>query len=91
MRDITTPMSSMNSKRWALTQTPAIPTQQVAPVEEGRAVRKLNLPHFRDKLIEHFSLKWIRKEVQWPSRNGRTVWVPSETMRLQALEMGIEL
>jgi len=33
-------------------------------------VRGMRLGDFRKKLITHFSIKWGRHEVKWPSRNG---------------------
>ena len=35
-----------------------------------RHVRKLSLPFFRQKLVEHFTIKFRRNEVKWPRSRG---------------------
>jgi hypothetical protein len=45
----------------------------VAELDEtgARVVRHLSLDCFRGKLVKHFDILFQRKELQWPSRNGR--------------------
>ena len=38
--------------------------------EKGKLVRMMARDEFRSKLITHFSIKWERGEIVWPSRNG---------------------
>mmetsp|Transcript_55611 Transcript_55611/g.126407 ORF Transcript_55611/g.126407 Transcript_55611/m.126407 type:complete len:530 (+) Transcript_55611:324-1913(+) len=35
-----------------------------------KEVRMMEFETFRQKLVTHFSIKWERKEIKWPSRNG---------------------
>ena len=35
-----------------------------------RVVRKLSLPFFRSKLVEHFDILFKQNRIKWPSRNG---------------------
>ncbi len=58
---------------------------------EAVVVKNMSLFKFRDRLIRHFSSKWRKQQVQWPTRNGQAVWVPSEQMRIQAAAMGFEI
>ncbi len=49
--------------------------------EEGengpaRLVRRMDQEDFRCKLISHFSYKWRRREIEWPSRDGKKTWEP---------------
>jgi hypothetical protein len=37
---------------------------------ERTKVREMSYEGFRQKLITHFSIKWARQEIVWPSRNG---------------------
>jgi hypothetical protein len=48
--------------------TPSPPTQGI------RVVRDMSLIEFRKKLIEHFTIMWHQRRVQWPSRNGIVEW-----------------
>ncbi len=47
--------------------------------QEVRHVRSLSLKYFRSKLVEHFDIKFWRREVVWPRRRGV---VPHEVIRL---------
>ena len=51
-----------------------------AAVGESRLVRLMDLTEFRSKLINHFTYKWRKREVQWPSRNGETTWEPPASL-----------
>jgi len=40
----------------------------------ARLVRDMALIDFRKKLIEHFTILWRQRRIQWPSRNGGVEW-----------------
>ena len=35
-----------------------------------KSIRKISFKVFRSVLVNHFHYKWLRKEVEWPSRTG---------------------
>ena len=47
------------------------PNSSAGASASGRKeVRMMEFETFRQKLVTHFSIKWERKEIKWPSRNG---------------------
>jgi hypothetical protein len=35
-----------------------------------RIIRKLSLPYFRDKLVQHFDILFRQNKIKWPTRMG---------------------
>lgn len=59
--------------------TPAIPNADGAAsgsLDGIVRVKDMSQLSFRRKLIEHFAIKWRRREVTWPSRTGTVEWQP---------------
>ncbi len=53
------------------TPLPTVPEPEVENEVPGPIqVRKMDLPTFKSKLINHFDIMWKRGLLEWPSRNG---------------------